>query len=111
MLKFCSLRQIGDMDMATPADVSHAISARGPSGLGSSFFAFVRARLAEILVAISSRSAAREEKKQRRRDLAELAGLPEDLVQHLVRDMGTNRGDLALELRRPTAGRPSRLFK
>lgn len=106
MLKFCSLRQIGDMDMTTPADVSHAISARGPSGAGSSFFVFVRARLAEILVAIGSWSAAREKKKQQRRDLAELAGLPEDLLQHLVRDMGTNRGDLALELGGPTAARP-----
>ena len=87
--------------MTTSTDASGTISARGSLQRASSVLDFARAQLARVLAVKGSRAAAWEEREQRRRAMAELAGLSDDLI----RDMGATRGDLELELKRPTSGR------
>lgn len=85
--------------MTIPADASR--TGKSLSGFVSSLVVFARECAATVSAATIARLAKLERKQQQRRDLAELAGLPDELL----RDMGATRGDIELELRDPSTAR------
>ena len=87
--------------MAITADAFR--TGKAPSAFASSLLAFALKCAATVAAAINARRAKLQQSEQQRRDLAELAGLSDDLL----RDMGATRGDIELELRHPGAVKAS----